>query len=234
MKRGKNKSIIFLLLFAVVTVILFNIPFGRYILYPFIILGTWFHEMSHGIAAIGLGGYFQRLELYSDGSGVAFHSGGLFMGAVGDAIVAGAGPLGPTLAGTILLFGSKNSKLSRIFLFLLGLFQVVSALIWIRSLFGVIIISIFGILAILIAIKGNEKTAILTLQFLAIQAFTSLYLSIDYLFSRGGVVAGSSFSSDTAVIAKNLFFPHWFWAVVILIISILLIFTSLKYILKSD
>lgn len=37
---------------ALVTVVLWQIPQGDYILYPFTILATWFHEMGHGLAAI--------------------------------------------------------------------------------------------------------------------------------------------------------------------------------------
>ncbi len=222
------------MIFAVLTVVLFNMPFGRYVLYPFIILGTWFHEMSHGLMAIAMGGSFHKLELFADGSGLAYHSGGLFLGPIGNAMVAAGGPLGPTTAGSLLLLASKNQKVSRISLYILGFFQVISSLIWIRSLFGVIIISIFGIITLFIAYKGSERIQTLTIQFLAIQAFTSLYLSIGYLFSSGGVVAGSSFSSDTGVIAQNLLLPHWFWAVSILLLSLLMIYSSLKSVLKKD
>ena len=234
MKQNNNRSLIFLMIFAVLTVVLFNMPFGRYVLYPFIILGTWFQEMSHGLMAIAMGGSFHKLELFADGSGLAYHSGGLFLGPIGNAMVAAGGPLGPTTAGSLLLLASKNQKVSRISLYILGFFQVISSLIWIRSLFGVIIISIFGIITLFIAYKGSERIQTLTIQFLAIQAFTSLYLSIGYLFSSGGVVAGSSFSSDTGVIAQNLLLPHWFWAVSILLLSLLMIYSSLKSVLKKD
>jgi hypothetical protein len=234
MKQNNNRSLIFLLIFAVLTVVLFNMPFGRYILYPFIILGTWFHEMSHGLMAIAMGGNFHKLELFADGSGFAVHSGGLLLGPIGNAMVAAAGPLGPTIAGSLLLIASKHIKVSKFSLYFLGFFQIISSLIWIRSLFGVIIISLFGILTLFVAYKGSERMQKLTIQFLAIQAFTSLYLSIDYLFSRGGVVAGSSFSSDTGVMAQNLLLPHWFWAVAILLLSLLMIYASLKSVLKKD
>ena len=128
MKQNNNRSLIFLMIFAVLTVVLFNMPFGRYVLYPFIILGTWFHEMSHGLMAIAMGGSFHKLELFADGSGLAYHSGGLFLGPIGNAMVAAGGPLGPTTAGSLLLLASKNQKVSRISLYILGFFQVISSL----------------------------------------------------------------------------------------------------------
>ena len=48
---------------AIVTAIMWQIPIGNYILYPFSILATWFHEMGHGLMALMLGGQFQKLEI---------------------------------------------------------------------------------------------------------------------------------------------------------------------------
>ena len=46
---------------AVVSIILWQTIIGGYILYPFTILATWFHEMGHGIAAMLTGSRFERL-----------------------------------------------------------------------------------------------------------------------------------------------------------------------------
>ena len=31
------------------------LPFGNYLIYPFMILATWFHEMGHGLTALAFG-----------------------------------------------------------------------------------------------------------------------------------------------------------------------------------
>ena len=41
-------------------------------LYPFTLLGTWVHEMGHGLGALLCGGRFDRLEIFEDASGLAF------------------------------------------------------------------------------------------------------------------------------------------------------------------
>jgi len=197
------------------------------VLYPFVILGTWFHEMSHGIAAILAGGDFMYLEIYSDGSGLAAHTGSIW-GGLGNAFIAAAGPFGPTFAGVILLNLSNRVKRTDLVLYIFGAVILVSVLLWIRSLFGALFMILFGIITIMTGAKLSERGRRLSIQFLAVQAFTSVYLSIGYLFSSGGEINGSSFASDTKVIANNLFLPYWFWGGLILLISVVLIYSSLK------
>lgn len=61
-----------LLIVTVVVVIFLNFAWGRWILYPFRLLTTWVHEMCHGLAAILTGGRIGRLQIFHDGSGLAF------------------------------------------------------------------------------------------------------------------------------------------------------------------
>lgn len=230
-KNQKTDLFIFIGLFLL-TLILWNIPFGRYVLYPFTILGTWFHEMGHGIASIIMGAHFERLLLYPNGSGLAQYSyTSIFLGPIGRGIIAGAGPLAPTIVGGILLYSSKSSKLSKILLWILIIMIFVSVVLWIRPLlgFGFFIMIALGLGLVFIYSRKSDKLNRYTMQFLGLQAFLSLYLSIDYLYSAGGIAGESSFSSDTQVMAKNLLLPHWFWATAILIVSIYLIYASFKY-----
>ncbi len=227
-------SIYWLAAFAAITVVVWNIPFGMYVLYPFTILGTWFHEMSHGLMAMFLGGTFHKLVINANGSGVAYFSGDLFMPRLGHALVALAGPLGPTFAGTIFIYSSANRKLTKILLAALGIFMLASALIWVRSPFGVIFILIAGFLISYVGFKGSIKLRQIVLQFLGVQAIVSVYLSVDYLFSSGAEVGGLTMKSDTAVVENYLFLPYWFWGATILCVSIFLFYLSMKYVYKQS
>lgn len=227
-------SIYWLASFGAITAIVWNIPFGSLILYPFTILGTWFHEMAHGLAALVLGGNFHHLQINPDGSGVAYFSGDLFLGGIGMAMVAFAGPIGPTLAGTLFIMASANRKATRLIVTALGLFMIASAIIWVRSPFGVIFVIAFGLLLTFVGIKSGEKLKQILLQFLGVQAIVSVYQSIGYLFSSGAEIGGNSMKSDTGFIEHYLFLPYWFWAVLILAISLYLFYLSMKFIyLKS-
>jgi hypothetical protein len=218
--------------FGLLTIILWNVPGGSMLLYPFTILGTWFHEMAHGITAIILGGNFHELVLFPDGSGYAqFSYTSLFLGRIGKSIVAAAGPFGPTVAGAVFIMASTNKKATEWILYIFSFLLIISFLIWVRPVisWGFLMVLIFAVSATLISFKANDKFKTLTIQFIAVQAFISLYQSIGYLFSSGANVGGTNNMSDTMVIADNLLLPYWFWATLILIFNAITVYASLKY-----
>ena len=118
---------------AALTVALWQLPGGNYILYPFTILATWFHEMAHGLMALFLGGSFTKLLVFSNGSGAAYYSGPLLLGSMGKVLVAAAGPMGPPVAGAALILTSRSLKAASLSLKLLGGFLLISAAVWVRS-----------------------------------------------------------------------------------------------------
>ena len=81
-----------LFLAAVLVVFAPQLPFGNYLIYPFMILGTWFHEMGHGLTALMLGYEFERLLIYSNGSGLAESLMPADISPVARAAVAAGGP----------------------------------------------------------------------------------------------------------------------------------------------
>ncbi|HMK35668.1 MAG TPA: M50 family metallopeptidase, partial [Desulfomonilaceae bacterium] len=109
-----------LLAAAVVTVALWQLPGGNYVLYPFSILATWFHEMAHGVAALLLGGRFTKLLIFANGSGVAYYTGPLAWEPLGRAMVAAAGPMGPPVAGAALIVSSRNARTASVSLKCIG------------------------------------------------------------------------------------------------------------------
>ncbi|MEM6754700.1 MAG: M50 family metallopeptidase [Cyanobacteria bacterium P01_C01_bin.38] len=217
---------------AVATVVLWQVPYGDYILYPFSILATWFHEMGHGLAAILLGGDFRQLEIFPNGSGVATYtySGRLFLGPIGRAFIAAAGLLGPPIAGAILILASRSFKIASISLKILGGFLLFSVLIWVRSLFGIVAIFILGLVILGIGIKGNRWFQGFSIQFLGVQACISTYHQLDYLFSP---TAGSLGVSDTAQIQQQLLLPYWFWGALIAVASFVILVQSLRIAYKQ-
>ena len=218
---------------AVATVVLWQVPYGHYILYPFSILATWFHEMGHGLAAILLGGDFRKLEIFANGSGRATYTydSRLFLGSIGRAIVAAAGLLGPPIAGAILILASRSFKTASISLKILGGFLLFSVLIWVRSLFGIVAILLLGLIILGIGIKGNRWFQGFSIQFLGVQACVSTYNQLDYLFSP---TAGPLGISDTAQIQRELIiFPYWFWGGLIAIASLVILVQSLRIAYKQ-
>jgi hypothetical protein len=226
-KEEENASSMLLLLGAgLLTVILWNVPYGQFVLYPFTILGTWFHEMGHGLTALLVGGTFHKLELYPNGSGVAYSS--LAEGSrLARAATAAGGLIAPAFVGALLIILGKKPKWAKAGLLALGGFILLSVLIWVRSLFGFFIMALLGAAIITIAVKGKDGLRFFMVQFLGIQAWASMYLSVDYMFSDKAHVGGAIHLSDTAAIAEQLFLPYWVWGGLISIFALLLLLASL-------
>jgi hypothetical protein len=199
----------------VTTIILWQLPAGRYLLYPLTILATWFHEMGHGLCAMLLGGSFVALHLSPDGSGFAIHSATRVLGRPGLALVAAAGPLGPAVAGSLLILCSLRPTWSRWGLTGLALVMLLSAVIWIRTLFGFSLVVFLALVLLLVRVKGDSRWHSLSLQFIGVQACISVFLQIGYLFTEQVQVAGRFVYSDTGQIAAALFLPYWFWAILL-------------------
>ena len=219
-----------LIVAAIATIVLWQVPAGNYILYPFTILATWFHEMGHGLMALLLGGQFRKLEIFGNGSGVASYAMSLSLAPIGPALVAFSGPMGPPIAGAALILASRSFKVATLSLKILGGFLLVSTIIWVRSLFGIVAIPLLGLIILGIALKAPRWVQGFTVQFLGVQACVSTYHQLDYLFSYS---AGSMGLSDTAQIQQQLLLPYWFWGGLMAVASLVILVQSLRIAYRS-
>lgn len=231
MKR--KYPILIAIILLILNLILIQIPIGRLIIYPFVILSTWFHEMGHGLSALILGGSFSKIEIFPDGSGIAYITTNNYLGNIGTAIIALSGPLFPPIIGSIMIASSKKDNLARLLLFLTSIFLFFSTIVWVRSTFGFLFLLLISIIIFAISISKKQSLHFYTLLFIGIQAMISVYLSLGYLFSSTGEVNQSSLSSDTQIVAQNLFLPNWFWALFIISFTIVLLYLSLKSLAKE-
>jgi len=225
-------GLIWLVVAALGTILIWRLPYGNYVLYPFTILATWFHEMGHGLTALLTGGHFDRLLIYPDGSGLAYHSApasdGFLWGRIRQALVAAGGPMGPPLAGAALILGSRRFATAHYSLLLMGGLLLLSAVLWVRSAFGLGVIPVLGLLVLAIALRAPRWVQAFTVQFLGVQACISTFHQLDYLFSPGGVIGGEAILSDSSQMARNLLLPYWFWGGLMALASLLLLLQSLR------
>ncbi len=229
----KNKTLIIIVIYSIITIALWQFEIGRLIFYPFTVLGTWFHEMGHGLMALFLGGSFHSLEIYSNGSGLAITSGSLFLASIGNGLVAMAGPIGPTIAGATFIACAKNEKASKIALIVLTILLIGSSLYWVRSWFGTPVVLGFGLICLLAVVKSSEKFMKNLILFLGVQACLSVYMSIDYLMTKQFTKNEELMMSDTGNMELYLLLPHWFWGGIIIFISVIAIWRSLRFTLKN-
>ena len=200
---------------ALASILLWQTALGSLLLYPFTILATWFHEMGHGLAAMLTGRGFERLQIFADGSGVAESLRPADGYRLTDALVAASGPLGPAIAGALLIVASRSPRATRYALAALGVALVLSTLIWVRSPTGWLVLPALGMAIIALALRGSQPWRSFVIQLLGVQACISVWQQFDYLFSPGGNIGGRLQRSDTGAIADVLLLPYWFWGAII-------------------
>lgn len=227
--HSRQEHIRYLGLAAGALLILPHVPFGAYLLYPFMILGTWFHEMGHGLAAMMVGFDFQRLVLLPNGSGFAQYEFPVDASRFAHATIAAAGPIGPAIVGSGLILASPHERLWRPVLFALAACIALSTLIWVRSTVGWIVLPGISVLLVLIATRGKPWLERFTLQFLGLHAAFSMFQQWDYLLTEGAVIGGQPQLSDTGAIEQYLLLPHWLWAGLIIALAALMLGASLRY-----
>jgi hypothetical protein len=217
---------------AVGSILLWQTYWGGLLLCPFTILATWFHEMGHGIAAVLTGGRFERLAIYSDGSGVAQSLMPADASVFSRAFISAAGPLGPPLVGAALIVASRSPRATHIALGLLAAALLLSTLIWVRSVTGWLVLPGIGLALLAVLWRGSARVRDFVIQLLGVQACISAWRDTSYLFSDGGLVAGQSQRSDTAAIADSLLLPYWFWGGAISMLIVALLAGSLRFALR--
>ena len=222
-----------LLVAVMVVMTLPVIPFGAYLVYPFVILTTWFHEMGHGMTALLLGQDFQQLQIFHDGSGVAQSSVDLGLSPFARAAIAAGGPLAPCAAGAALIMASAHERMWRPALYTLSAVIFISVIVYVRSAVGAFVLPVVAAAIAIIAWRANGAITRFTLQFLGVLGAFSMLRDFNYLFTEQAVINGQVMLSDTGQIEAALWLPHWVWATVILAICAVMVFGSLRYALTD-
>lgn len=224
--QAHRQRIGLLAVIAVASVILWQTMIGSLLLYPFTILATWFHEMGHGVAAMLTGSSFERLLIFPDGSGVAQSMRPADASGLTNALIAASGPLGPAIAGSLLIIASRTDKATRAALTVVGLALIVSTVIWVRTLTGWLVLPALGIAILALAWRGSAAQQRFGIQLLGVQACISVWQQFGYLFSSGGNIGGELHRSDTSAIADALLLPYWFWGAAISAVIVVLLWRS--------
>ncbi len=205
--RAHRQRIGLLMGIAVASVILWQTMIGSLLLYPFTILTTWFHEMGHGVAVMVTGSQFERLLIFPDGSGVAQSMRPADASGLTNALIAASGPLGPAIAGSMLIIASRTDKPTRAALAVVGLALIISTIIWVRTLTGWLILPALGIAILALAWRGTPTQQRFGIQFLGVQACISVWQQFGYLFSAGGASVASCINQIQAPSPMPCCFP---------------------------
>jgi hypothetical protein len=235
------KPQLWLLLFATaVTILLWFLPFGEYIVYPVRLFVTFVHESSHALVSVLTGGSVQSLTIGADGSGEVYSANGL----LGGLLTSSAGYLGATAFGVFMLFLIRKAISPKKILTALGIGVAVVTVIF------TIISPIFNFLSLNASVSSIAFTAIagtflaaalfglgkflsvryanFVVAFLAVQCVLNAVADLKNVFFISAPLVGSDIHTDAANMAAATGIPGFMWVVVWIGISLLMISVGLR------
>ncbi len=198
----------FLFTSMVLTGLLYVVPFGKTIAWPLVLLSTLAHEMGHGLAAVLVGGEFQKFYLHADASGVAYTA---TRGSIANALVSAGGLVGPAIVGALFFMMAHRAK--NLF-FVMGAGLVLAEVMVVRNLFGLTFVGGVALVFLWLATSANKGIQQIAAYFVGIQLALSVFSRGDYLFTPVANTASGTMPSDVAHMAEALFLPYWVWGLV--------------------
>ncbi|KAL6715991.1 hypothetical protein ACLMJK_006953 [Lecanora helva] len=205
-----------LVAYIVIIAILWNLPYVRYILWPFKMLVIAFHEFSHAITACCTGGRVESISLDPHEGGVTQMRGGI------SAITLPAGYLGSSLIGALLIFCGFDIVASKVASIALGVGFLLT-LWWARKdwlTIGTVLASV-GLLVACWFIKHAEPLRFVVLFIGVMSALYSVWDICDDLILR------KVNSSDASVFAKRYGGSSHCWGIIWSLISLALMIFSI-------
>lgn len=218
------------------SLLLWNLPSGGVLLYPFKLLATWVHELSHALAMVLTGTGVERVVIYRDTSGLAYPSGS--PGIIARPIIAAAGYMGTALWGAALLVVTPNGRAARVaMLVLAGLLCTTAALVVDAAdgdTFGPLATAGIGVASAAAAILLPARWRVAVAHFVAAQLCVNALLDIRVLLRPSQVVNGIfAGASDAHNMAGATFgtrddWTVWFWSIAWLVWSLLVLYFALR------
>lgn len=185
---------------------------------PIKYLTVFFHELSHGLAAVFTGGQIVRIEVNANQSGVCWTAGGIRF------IVLSAGYLGSLVWGAVILLAAAKTKFDKEITAGLGILLLVVTAIWVRNLEGILICGLTGAGILAFARYATEFACDQFLRFLGLTS--CFYVLIDI---KGDLIDNSIRGSDAYKLAEMLHMPDWLVGGAWLLIAIFITWKVLNY-----
>jgi hypothetical protein len=183
---------------------------------PFNWLESYFHEISHGIAAIITGGSVLRIQLFANGAGLCTTQGGMSF------VISFAGYAGATLWGWgIYKLASAHQKAAQVFSIIIFLLLVSSIVFWGRDLLTWFILGVLAAL-FLLTIKLQKLHYLQRLM----QLFGLLIL-LNSLSSPSYLLDGRHLG-DGAALASMTFVPEFIWVMIWFSIALFALYSLYK------
>ncbi|GAA6173027.1 M50 family metallopeptidase [Colwellia sp. KU-HH00111] len=183
---------------------------------PFNWLESYFHEISHGIAAIVTGGTILRIQLFANGAGLCTTQGGMAV------VISFSGYAGATLWGWgIYKLASAHQRAAQVFSVFILLLLICSVIFWGRDILTWFILAILAVV-FLLTIKLKKINYLQGLM----QLFGLLIL-LNSMSSPTYLLDGRHIG-DGAALASVTFVPEIVWVLTWFAFALLALYSLYK------
>ncbi len=200
-------------MFLLAAIIVHQIPF---VSIPFKWLESFFHEISHGLAALITGGKIVSIQLFPNGAGLCTTRGGFGF------LISFMGYAGASIWGAIIFsIASVNKRLALIFSSAIIILLITCMLFWVRDLLTAVIVVV--LLALLILPYKFKKLHYLQ----PLLQLTGMMVLLNSLYSPLHLFDGRAIG-DGAALANMTFIPEIIWVALWMAIAVFAIFLLSK------
>ncbi len=190
---------------------------------PLKLLVVFFHELSHGAAAIATGGSIDSISVNFQQGGEAWTRGGSRF------LILTAGYLGSLLIGAALLLAALRSRADRAILAGIGVLLIVVLVLYVRDIPAAVICAATGAALLAAARFLREQICDLILRVIGLSSL--IYVPYDIF---DDTLRRSSLRSDARMLAEEIGGTTMMWGGLWLIISFAVIFWCLRRGLGRD
>ncbi len=194
-------NIFILTIMFVAAVVFWNTVF----LYPVKLFVVALHELSHGIAAISMGGQIEKIQISPQIGGYCQYSIPASSGVLRQMVVASAGYLGSMFWGALILILASMSRVDRKITFSIGVVMLVLSY-WVvktGEVFGIVFCLAAGVFLMISAKILPNKFHDYFLKFLGLAS--CLYVIIDI---KDDLIVHQACGNDARAIAQLLGIPN--------------------------
>lgn len=199
--------------------VLWQIPYFGFVVYPFRLFGTFVHELGHGLAALATGGHFERFTVSPDLSGLAWSSGGIRF------VIASAGYVGSAVFGGVLILLAARGLSARTLLTALGVLLGLLCLLFVRNLFG---IATGLAIAAALVVAGRRLRSPWSDVLLLVLALQLVLDGFNSLFTVLRLSTATNVQTDALSMAQATGVPAVVWAAVWTVLSLAMLLVTLR------
>src|SRR6476620_4982926 len=230
-----------LLTAAVISIVLWFIPFAELITYPFRIFVTFIHEGGHAIAALLTGNSVESLSIATNASGETYTSGG---GTFSQMFVSSAGYLGSMAFGGLLLVLIRKAIAARavligsaVLIFTLtlvyGLIKpAMSGVVSSALPFTILAGTLLSVGLAAVAKYARPRLATFLVSFLAVQCVLNALLDLKTVFFLSSPF-GPTVPTDAVNMAHATGIPALFWSAAWIVLAIRMLAVTMRLYISS-